>query len=125
MFPRPDRQPYVLVVEDDAALRELYRNALHQAGFAVIAVDDGLTALRRLEVERPAAVVLDLELPRLGGRDVHKELQARRDMPKIPIVVVTGGDTTGLDPRDFACILRKPISPDELVAAVERCCKRK
>ena len=111
----------VLIVEDDAALRELYRVALVAAGFSVVAVSDGLHALRHLEGDTPRAVVLDLDLPFVGGRDVHQELKASPATHHIPIIVVSGADTTGLNPADFACILRKPISTDELVTAVRRC----
>ena len=112
---------YVLVVEDDPALRALYRAALQAAGFAVVSVEDGLDALRLVELEKPKAVVLDLDLPRVAGRDVEQELRAHPETHHIPIIVVSGKDTQHLDPRDFACILHKPISPDELVAAVHRC----
>jgi CheY-like chemotaxis protein len=112
---------YVLVVEDDPTLRELYRSALRGAGYTVVAVADGLDALRRVEWEAPDAVVLDLALPRLGGRDVQKELKSAPDTKHIPIVVVSGSDTSDLDPDDFACVLNKPVSVDALVAAVQNC----
>lgn len=111
----------VLVVEDDAALRNLYRASLQLEGYAVIAVEDGLDALRYIDTTAPSAIVLDLDLPRLGGRDVQRELTAGMDTNGIPIVIVTGGDTSDLNPKDFACILRKPLHPEKLVDAVRRC----
>ena len=114
----------VLIVEDDSALRALYRAALQLEGYAVVAVEDGVDALRHIEVEHPAAVVLDLDLPRLGGRDVQREINAHVDTRRIPIVIVTGSDTSDLDPRDFACILRKPVDPQALITAVERCLRK-
>jgi DNA-binding response OmpR family regulator len=110
-----------LIVEDDPSLRSLYRATLQLEGFAVIAVEDGVDALRHLEVDRPAAVVLDLDLPRLGGRDVSRELKGRDDTRDVPIVIVTGTDTSDLNPTDYACILRKPLEPDTIVTAVRRC----
>jgi len=115
---------YVLVVEDDPTLREMYRSALRAAGYAVVAVSDGLDALRRVERETPDAIVLDLGLPRLGGRDVQKELKSAPDTRHIPIVVVSGSDTSDLDPDDFACVLAKPISSDALINAVQKCLTR-
>ena len=115
---------YVLVVEDDPTLRELYRSGLRSAGYAVVAVGDGLDALRRVEREAPDAVVLDLALPRLGGRDVQKELKSAPDTKHIPIVVVSGTDTSDLDPDDFACVLNKPIDVDALIVAVQNCLRR-
>jgi DNA-binding response OmpR family regulator len=112
--------PPVLVVEDDPPLRELYRSVLREAGFAVLTVEDGLTALRCIEDRPVAAVVLDLVLPRLSGRDVYRELKARPAMSKIPIVVVSAHDVSDLNEADFACILRKPLHPDSLVNAVRQ-----
>jgi two-component system, OmpR family, phosphate regulon response regulator PhoB len=111
----------VLVVEDDPGLRALYRAALQVEGFPVVAVEDGVDALRYIETTRPAAVVLDMQLPRLAGRDVHREIAGRADTRNIPIIVVTGGDIDDLNPSEFACILRKPFDAESLVNAVRDC----
>jgi CheY-like chemotaxis protein len=111
----------VLVVEDDPVLRSLYRSMLQLEGFSVVAVGDGVDALRHLEFEVPAAVVLDLGLPRLGGRDVSREMTSRIETRGIPIVIVTGEETNDLAPGQFACILRKPIDPLSLANAVRDC----
>ena len=71
-------------------MRQLYRTALQSAGFAVVGVSDGLEALNSIERERPAAVVLDLLLPRLQGRDVYADLAAHDIAGTIPIVIVSG-----------------------------------
>jgi CheY-like chemotaxis protein len=63
-------------------------------------------------------------LPQLGGLDVQQELRGNPDTQQIPIVVVSGNDTRGLNPDDFACIVRKPVSADELIEAVQRCLRR-
>ena len=114
----------VLVVEDDPELRALYRSTLSGHGYAVVAVEDGVDALQRLDQGLiPAAVVLDLGLPRLHGRDVQRELKAQSGNRSVPIIVVTGSDEE-VDEREFACVLRKPIDPEALVAAVARCLRR-
>ena len=123
-LPRVGRK-YVLVVEDDPGLRELYRSALNGAGFAVVAVEDGLHALHRIELNAPAVLVLDLELPRLAGRDVHREVRARPETAELPIIVVTGTDTSDLELDDFACVLRKPVTVEALIAAVQRCLRHR
>ena len=110
----------ILVVEDDPAMRELYRTALSAAGYAVFAVEDGLDALRYVESRRPAAIILDLGLPRLHGRDVQREMAAQGLTTQIPIVVVTA-EPGPINEPDFACVLRKPIEPDQVVEAVQRC----
>jgi DNA-binding response OmpR family regulator len=116
-----DRIPTVLIVEDDAGLREAYRTALTVAGYAVVAVEDGVDALRRLEIGVPDAIVLDLALPRMHGLDVHRELIGRSETREVPVVIVTGEDVSDLDPSAFACVLRKPIDPGALVDAIEAC----
>lgn len=124
MLPR-ESVPFVLVVEDDDRLRELYRSTLVGAGFTVIAVPDGIAALRVVETDRvPAVVVLDLSLPRLSGRDLGHELRASAHTRHIPIVVVTGTD--GKDAEDLAveCVLRKPVLPERLIEAVNVCIRR-
>jgi two-component system, OmpR family, response regulator MprA len=118
------RKTTVLVVEDDRAVRELYRNALVGAGYAVVPVEDGIDALRAIERGVPHAVVLDLGLPRLGGRDLQRELLSHAETSQVPIVVVTGSDVSDLNPSEFACVLRKPINVEELVLAVDRCLRQ-
>jgi CheY-like chemotaxis protein len=109
----------VLVVEDDAATREMYRQALAASGHRTIAVADGLGALRHIEGDRPDVVVLDLMLPSVGGHDVYRELRAHPETCDIPIVIVTGSDARDLEPNDFRFFLRKPVSPDTLTRIVE------
>lgn len=111
-------------MEDDPQLRELYKTALRAAGYAVTAVEDGADALRQVEQATPAVIVLDLGLPRLHGRDVHRELKSRSDTCNIPVVVVTGTDMTDIDAKNFVSVLRKPCEPDRLVAVVDQCVRR-
>jgi DNA-binding response OmpR family regulator len=111
----------VLVVEDDPELRSLYRSALKAAGYQVVAVDDGLAALRHLENEVPDAVVLDLTLPLVDGGDVYRELAARPSTAHLPIIVVTGRTLSERDAKEFACVLRKPLHVESLIHEIEQC----
>ena len=118
----PAKSLVILIVEDDPDLRQLYRTALSSHGYAVVAVEDGLDALRVIEGSLvPTAVVLDLELPRLSGRDVYAELRSHSETSGIPVIVVTGTDTSDLNPDDSTCILHKPVSISALIENVERC----
>ena len=115
----------VLLVEDDPSLRRLYRSVLKQAGYNVVDVEDGVAALRALETTLPAAVVLDLGLPGLDGRDFHRELLAHEHTREIPVIVVSGGDTSDLQESEFASIFKKPLNPDSLLGAIEDCLRRR
>jgi DNA-binding response OmpR family regulator len=110
----------ILVVEDNTELRRMFRLALSLSGYDVQETGDGIDALRIVESHTPDLVVLDLVLHRLDGVSVQQELAAGADTSAIPIVIVTGS-TIDTDPLDVACVLRKPVMPDELVNTVRRC----
>ncbi len=110
----------LLIVEDDDDLRRMYRAALSLAGFEVIEAQDGLSALHILEQRTVNLVVLDLMLPTLDGLTVQQEIAAQASTRDVPIMIVTGS-TLPLDDVKVPCILRKPVSPDELVLAVRQC----
>ena len=114
------RQQRVLIVEDDADLRQLYCRTLAMAGYDVTEARGGFEALRHLDSKLPDIVVLDLLLPGIDGRTVRDELASHALTRQIPIVVVTGL-AEKLESLDVACILRKPFSPDRLVEAVRTC----
>ena len=111
----------VLVVEDDPDLRYLFRTSLALAGFHVREATDGYQALAALEEDTPAAVVLDLGLPRVSGFTVLEEIAARADMRGLAVVVVTG--LTVSEPQDVT-LLRKPVDLPVLISAVRRAMRR-
>ncbi|HTH00690.1 MAG TPA: response regulator [Vicinamibacterales bacterium] len=110
----------VLIVEDDPDVRRLYRAALSLAGFEIIEAQDGLSALHILDQRRADIVILDLMLPTVDGLTVQQEIAAHAGTRDIPILIVTGS-TLPLDDVKVPCILRKPVSPDQLIGAVRRC----
>ena len=110
----------ILIVEDDEQLRQLYRTTLSLAGFDVRQAGDGLQALREIDRDPPDLIVLDLGLPNVSGFGVQQEIAAHAHTRDIPVVVVTGS-TLDLNDLNVPCVLRKPVAPDDLVAAVRRC----
>lgn len=110
----------VLVVEDDAASRRMFRTALELAGFVVREAPNGYEAIHSVERDPPDLIVLDLLLPGLGGLGVQQEIAERAATKLIPIVIVTGS-TRELDHLAVACVLRKPVDPDALVETVRKC----
>ena len=110
----------ILVVEDDADLRRMYRTALTLAGFDVHDVSIGIDALRYIDQEPPDLIILDLMLPDINGMVVRQEIAAHAHTQRIPIVIVTGAKLD-LSTADVACVLRKPVAPDELVRVVQSC----
>jgi CheY-like chemotaxis protein len=109
----------ILLVEDDARLRSVYRTALRVAGFFVNEAGNGMDALRALEADPPDLVVLDLGLPVISGYAVRTEIAAQGHTRNIPVIVVTGSEPDS--PLDVPYLLRKPVAPEDLVAAVNKC----
>jgi DNA-binding response OmpR family regulator len=110
----------VLIVEDDDALRRMYRIALVLAGYDVQEASDGWSALSQLDQNPPDLVVLDLGLPNISGHVVRQEIAAGSSTRHIPIVIVTAA-REDLDHLDVPCVLRKPVSRNDLVESVRHC----
>ena len=113
-------RPVVLVVEDDAELRRLYRTTLTIWGYDVRDAADGLAALTLIDREPPDVVVLDLGLPGFSGHAVSAELAENGTTRHIPVIIVTSAEED-LDGLDARCVLRKSASPERLLAEVRRC----
>ena len=124
MLAPPVKTVVVLVVEDDPQARAMYRYALRGEGYEVAVAEDGIDALNYLDSHVPDAVVLDLGLPRLHGRDVLSEMGAHGLTHMIPVIVVTGETNPLLNELDYACVLRKPVGPEELLASVRACIEK-
>src|SRR3989441_2958452 len=109
--------PTVLVVDDDRDVRETLVELLRGEGFDVVEAANGLEALLQVKRSRPAGVVLDLLMPRLGGLDALKRI--RTFDPAIRIVVITGSPDPELVRQAKAlgavAVLTKPISPLDLL----------
>ena len=110
----------ILIVEDDAGTRRMFRTVLSMEGYDVEEAGDGVDALRLVENRLPDLIVLDLVLRSLDGLSVQQEIASRAQTRDIPIVIVTGSsiDTSSLP---VACVLRKPVTPDDLVKTVRHC----
>ena len=80
----------VLVVEDDPSVRGLLRTLLAAEGYAVATAADGLAALEQAAAAPPALVLLDLQMPDLGGVRVLEELRGDPVLSQVPVIVVTG-----------------------------------
>ncbi len=82
--------PLVLVVEDNPSVSGLIRALLEELGCRHDVEVDGKLALRRIQKEKPALVVLDMRLPGLDGLQVVRELRRSKGTASIPIIGVTG-----------------------------------
>ena len=93
------REAPVLVVDDDATLRELLRRILENAGYTVVEAENGRVALERLRTMAPGVILLDLMMPEMDGFEVVAEMRRHEAWRTIPIVVVTAKELTADDRR--------------------------
>jgi PAS domain S-box-containing protein len=113
----------VLVVEDDAAMREMLRRMLVKEGWVVTEAENGCAALERIAESRPAFILLDLMMPEMDGFQFVDELRKHKDWCSIPVAVITAKDLTSKE-RDRLCgcvekILQKgAYSREELLTEV-------
>lgn len=77
----------ILVVEDDPAVQKALKRLFETEGYSVEIQSDGQSAIESFQASAPAAMVLDLRLPKVSGRDVCKEIKALA--PTLPIVVLS------------------------------------
>jgi CheY-like chemotaxis protein len=89
----------ILLVEDDAATRELVRRMLERAGWTVDEAEHGRAALERLAVATPGIILLDLMMPEMDGFEFLQALRQREAWRGIPVIVLTAKDLTAEDRR--------------------------
>ncbi len=113
---------HVLVVEDDAALRDALVDTLRFAGFRVTAAADGAAALAALETSRPGLVLSDVQMVPVDGHELLLQVRAR--WPEVPVVLITAYGTIEravAAMRDGAAdYLVKPFDAEALIGLVER-----
>jgi len=107
---------HILVVDDDAAIRDSTRSSLAKRGFRVTTKSDGLEALEAIRQERPDLILADVLMPQMDGYAFYKELKKNPLMADIPVLIITG---RGQMEDAFKVIgvdgfIKKPFSPDEL-----------
>jgi two-component system response regulator FlrC len=117
----PDVLP-ILVVEDDAPLREALADTLELAGYSVMLAEDAGQALAALEHGKPGLVLSDVQMPGMDGHALLRTLKTR--YPELPVLLMTayGQIERAVEAmRDGAAdYLPKPFEPDRLLAAVAR-----
>jgi two-component system, OmpR family, phosphate regulon response regulator PhoB len=115
----------ILVVDDDTVVRRLVRDGLEREGFDVTEAGDGTAALAAVESARPDLVILDVNLPVVGGFDVLARL---RERSPLPVILLSGRGTEidrvlGLELGADDYVV-KPFSPRELASRVRAVLRR-
>lgn len=119
--PRDPTGALVLVVDDDPLVHQLLKAALEREGMRVLLASDGVQAMTLSRQHRPAAIVLDIRLPKLDGWTVLAELKQDPALSGIPIIIISIEEERARGFALGACeYLVKPIDPERLVSIVGR-----
>jgi chemosensory pili system protein ChpA (sensor histidine kinase/response regulator) len=118
------RVPLVLVVDDSLTVRRVTQRLLGREGYRVVLAKDGLDALDKLGGELPAVVLSDIEMPRMDGFDLVRNMRSDPRLAALPVIMITS--RIAQKHRDYAAelgvnhYLGKPYSEDELLSLVAR-----
>ena len=119
-----NQTPLVMVVDDSITVRRVTQRLLQREGYRVLLANDGLMALEKLaEGELPSVILSDIEMPRMDGFDLARNIRAQNRLKDLPIVMITSriadkhrehALTLGVDHY-----LGKPYSEDELLGIIQ------
>jgi chemosensory pili system protein ChpA (sensor histidine kinase/response regulator) len=116
--------PLVLVVDDSLTVRRVTQRLLVREGYRVALAKDGLDALERLAEEKPSMVLSDIEMPRMDGFDLVRNIRGDARLRDLPVIMITS--RIAQKHRDYAAelgvdhYLGKPYSEEDLLALIGR-----
>jgi excisionase family DNA binding protein len=122
--PGPAGQPLVLIVDDDAQLREVIRVNLELDGYAVREAGTAEDGLAALEDEPPDLVLLDVMMPEVDGFEMLRRMQERHGVESVPVIMFSGKvdeETAARAARDGAqAFIGKPFDPQQLIESTKQ-----
>ena len=112
----------LLVVDDDANIREMLDMVLVSEGFDVITAPHGAAALRLIDEVRPDVILLDMKMPVMDGWEFLRQYR-RRPGAKVPVVVLTAAqdDTRRAADARADAYIAKPFAIDDLIRVLDQC----
>ena len=119
--------PLVMVVDDSITVRRVTQRLLKREGFRVALANDGLHALEVLAQEKPTVVLSDIEMPRMDGFDLVRNIRSDATLRDLPVIMITS--RIAQKHRDHAVelgvdhYLGKPYSEEELLALIRSYCE--
>ncbi|WP_298927852.1 Hpt domain-containing protein [uncultured Ramlibacter sp.] len=126
VMPAQPQIPLVMVVDDSITVRRVTQRLLAREGYRVVMAADGLQALERLAEEKPTVVLSDIEMPRMDGFDLARNIRADARLADLPIIMITS--RIAEKHREHAMelgvnnYLGKPYSEEELLSLVKHYC---
>jgi CheY-like chemotaxis protein len=120
---RPTGTGLVLVVDDDAGIRETVRDIVELEGYRAVLAADGGEALARAAESDPCVILLDMRMPEVDGWEFARRYRAEMAKPA-PIVVMTAARDAAQWAREVGAdgVLAKPFDLRDLLALLDRFC---
>ncbi|AEV84320.1 Phosphate regulon transcriptional regulatory protein phoB [Actinoplanes sp. SE50] len=112
----------ILIADDEPDIRDVLTLVLNRAGHRVLAVGDGLTALRVAERELPDLILADMSMPGLNGAELCHAIRRHRLLSTVPMAILSSTlhfDDPRLAGIDACSVLFEPMTNKDLVKAVE------
>jgi len=118
----PAARPSVLVVDDDAHLREFIRVNLEREGYSVREATSAEEGLRELEEQPPDLILLDVMMPRVDGWEMLRAVQERHGVEAIPVIMYSGkvDEADEAARRGARAFIGKPFAPGQLLEATKQ-----
>ncbi len=121
--PVPERGKHILVVDDSPSVRRVVSTMLKSNGWEVQTARDGVEALEMISYETPAAVLLDIEMPRMDGYELIATVRAQEQYRTLPLVVLTSRAHTKYQQRatqlGASAYVVKPYQDEELLSTLK------
>jgi chemosensory pili system protein ChpA (sensor histidine kinase/response regulator) len=118
--------PLILVVDDSITVRRVTQRLLKREGYRVALASDGLDALEKLQEEKPTVVLSDIEMPRMDGFDLARNIRGDARLRDLPIIMITsriaGKHREHAKELGVDHYLGKPYSEEELLGLVRSYC---
>lgn len=87
--PTRSQTPHVLVVDDDKPVAELFRTELTKLGYVVDTAENGMLGLEKAKQFKPKLIILDMIMPKLGGREFLEKLRGEKSTFAVPVMIVS------------------------------------
>jgi CheY-like chemotaxis protein len=116
------RVNHILVVDDEAAIRDVVADILEMSDYAVKTATNGAEALDHIRVEQPAAVLLDLMMPVMDGWEFLRRCRGCAPCASVPVVIMSAAHDAALAASTLGAqgYLAKPFDMDKVVEMVQR-----
>lgn len=109
----------IMVVDDDPKIVQFLTSLFADNGYVTCSASNGAEALDVVARERPDLITLDLEMPEEWGPRFYRKYSQNKDLPDIPVIVISGLSGIHLAIRKAVATINKPFDPHKVLAAVE------